>query len=92
MTKVLQINKKVFLQYPNIPSAIHSVPHGGLSIPKTSKSFIVKYTEEESQGAASDEPIAVHDLDYLLPITAELHIVKQMELSDLIQDLNLPMN
>ena len=38
--KGLTKKKKLFVQYPNIPSAIRPVPHGeGLPIPKAPESF-----------------------------------------------------
>ena len=78
--------KKLFVQYPYIPSAIH--PHGeGLLIPKAPESFVVESSEEEPQEACSDERTALHDTDYLPSTSAELHLITQMELNDLIGDL-----
>ena len=71
--------KKLFLQYPNNPLPICSVPDGeGLNIPKVLESFLVESSEEESKEAY--EPTALHDPDYLPSTSAELHLLTQMEL------------
>lgn len=93
IAKGLTKKKKLFVQYPNIQSAIRPVPHGeGLPIPKAPESFVVESSEEEPQEACSDEPTALHDPDYLPSTSAEPHLITQMELNDLIRDLDLPKN
>ena len=91
----ISMKKKSTLVYPNIPSAIRSVPYGdGLPVPETSENFAVYFDVEDSVSSNSEEqqPSASRDADYLPSTDSSNHKITEGELNDLIRDLELPKN
>jgi len=81
--------------YPNIPSAIWSVPHGdGLPVPEPPDNFAMYSDEEDSVSSNSEEqqPSDSRDADYLPSTDFSSHKFTEGEISDLIMDLKLPIN
>ena len=86
--------KKVWtIVYPNIPSALHPVPHGeGISVPEPQKVTIDSDDEDEGESTsgspespASTEPHVSHGRSS----APQPHILTQDELNDLVRDLEL---
>jgi hypothetical protein len=87
--------KKWAVEYPNIPLAIHSVPHcDGLPIPEHPDSFPLDCDEEEENTPEqTPQPTISRDLEPFLNVTsAELHKIMHKELSELISNLELSKN
>jgi hypothetical protein len=84
--------KQQRIDYPNIPSAIRSVPHGKcLPVPKPPKEYNLNSELEEEdtekRGPHQEEPI---DLDFRDPAPESPHKLRQNKLNDLVRDLELP--
>jgi len=80
--------------YPNIPSALHPVPHGeGISAPGPPKEFTIDSDDEDEgestsgspEPPASTEPHVSHGRSSAL----QPHILTYDELNDLLRDLEL---
>ena len=87
------MKKKSVLVYPNIPSAIRPVPHGGgLPAPKPPDNFAIYSDGEDSVSSNSEEhqPSASRVADNLSSTDFSNHTIKEGELSYLIGDLKLP--
>jgi hypothetical protein len=86
--------KKWTIVYPNIPSALHPVPHGeGISVPEPPKEFTID-SEDEDEGESNSgspelpaftEPYISHGRSS----APQPHILTQDELNDLVRDLEL---
>jgi len=84
--------QKQRFDYPNIPSAIRTVPHGeDLPVPEPPKeySLISEMEEEDTEktGPHEEEPT---DPDFQSPASGSPHRLTQDELNDLVHDLELP--
>jgi len=89
------MKKKSTLVYPNIPSAIRSVPHGdGLPVPELPDSFVMYSEDEDSVSSNSEEqqPSASRYAEYLPSTHSSNQKITEGELSDLVRDLKLPKN
>ena len=92
------MNKKKWTTvYPNIPSALRPVPHGGgISVPEPPKQFSIDSDDEgEDEGestSGSPEPPAFTEphLSHGRSFAPQPHIHTQDELKDLVRDLELP--
>ena len=80
--------------YPNIPFALHPVPHGeGISVPEPPKEFTVDLDDEDKgkstsgspEPPASTEPHVSHGRSSV----PQPHMLTQDELNDLVRDLEL---
>jgi len=86
--------KKWAIVYPNMPSALRSVPHGEIiSVPEPPKEFTIDSDDEDEGGSTSgpSEPPAstephVSDGRSSAPLP---HILIQEELNNLVRDLEL---
>jgi hypothetical protein len=83
--------KKCTVEYPNIPPAIHPVPHcEGLPIPEPSPDSFSLHCDEEEENTLKEtpQPSTSRGPEFFLNVTsAEPHKLTQKELSDLIRDL-----
>jgi hypothetical protein len=87
--------EKRTVEYPNIPSAIHLMPHcKSLSIPELLNSFSLDSDEEEENTPEeTPQPSTSRDLEFLLNVTsAEPHKITQTELYDVFSNLELSKN
>ena len=83
--------KQQKIDYPNIPFAIRSVPHGeGLPMPEPPKEYNLNWEMEEEDtektGPHQEEPT---DPDFRDPAPESPHKLKQNELNHLVRDLEL---
>ena len=81
--------------YPNIPSAIQSVPHGdGLPVPEPPDNFAMCSDDDGSVSSNSKEhqPSSSRDADYLPSTDSSIRKITEGEPNDLIRDLQLPKN
>jgi hypothetical protein len=84
--------KKQRIDYPNIPSAMKTVPHGeDLPVPEPPKEYNLNSEMEEEDtektGPHKQEPT---DPDLQDPASESPHKLTQNELNDLVRDLELP--
>jgi hypothetical protein len=82
------------VEYPNIPSAIHPVPHcEGLPIPNPPDSFSVDCNEEEENTLrGTPQPSSSRDPEFFMNVTsAKPHKIMHKEVPDL-RDLELSKN
>jgi hypothetical protein len=87
--------KKWTLEYPNIPSAICSLPHGeGLPIPESPDGFSLDFDEEEeNMPEEMQQPSTSRDLEFFMNGTCdETHRIMQEGLYDLIRILEVSKN
>ena len=78
--------------YPNIPSAIWSVPHGnGLTVPEPPDNFAMcsGYTDIVSSNSEEHQPSAARDAGFLASTDSSNHKTTEGSLSDLIRHLVL---
>jgi len=86
--------KKWTVAYPNIPSALRSVPHGeGISIPEPTKEFTID-SDDDDEGeltSGSPEPPASTEPHVSRGRSSALHphILTLDELNDLFRDLEM---
>ena len=91
----ISMKEKSTLLYPNIPSAICSVPHGnGLPVPQSPDNFAIYSDEEDSVSSNSEEqqPSASRDAEYLPSTNFSNHNITEGELNYFIRDFELPKN
>ena len=84
--------KKWAITYPNIPSALRPVPHGGPPISERPKEFTIDSDDEDEGQVTSGfpEPRACTDKPYVSHGESSApHILTQDELNDLVSDLEL---
>jgi hypothetical protein len=86
------MNKKLTFVFPNIPSAIRSVPHGdGLPVPEIPHNFAMSSDNEDRVSSNSEEqqPSASRFADNLPSTDFSNHKVTDGELNELIRDVRL---
>ena len=91
----MSVKKKSTLVYPNIPSAIRPVPHGGgLPVPEPQDNFAMYSDDEGSVSSHSEEqqPSASRDADCLPSTDSSNRKITEGKLNGLIRDLELPKN
>ena len=82
--------KKSVIEYPNIPFAIHPVPHSDeLPIPEPSEIDLLSSDDAESSEECNvSEPCTSRNKGF--GITTEPHLINEGELNDFVRDLDLP--
>ena len=92
VAKRMSRKKKWTVKYPNIPSALHPVPHGEeLSIPVPPESYTLDSDHDDGQDSAGPEPSKSANPDFEPSYSSlEPHLISQSELNDLVRDLELP--
>ena len=94
VSKGMSRKKKWTVEYPNIPSALHPVPHGEeLPIPVPPESYTLDSDDDhdDDQDSAGPEPSTSADPDFEPSHSSlEPHLISQSELNDLVRDLELP--
>jgi hypothetical protein len=89
----MSMKKISTLVYPNMPSAIRSVPHGdGLPVPEPSDNFAIYSDDEDSVSSNSEkqQPSASRVADNLPSTDFSNHKITEGKLSEIIRDLKLP--
>jgi hypothetical protein len=91
VTSAMYRKQKQRIDYPNIPSAIRTVPHGeDLLVQEPPKEYnLISEMEEEDteKRGPHEEPT---DPDFQSPASGSPHRLTQDELNDLVHDLELP--
>ena len=88
VAKGMSRKKKWAVEYPNIPSALPSVPHGELPNPVLPESYTLDSDDDydDEHDSAGSEP-STSDPDFELPhFSPEPQIISQSELNDLVRD------
>jgi len=84
---------KQTLVFPNIPSAIRSVPSGDrLPDPEIPEYFALYSGDEDgvSSNSGEQQPSASRDADYLPSTDSSNHKIREGERKDLLRDLEIP--
>ena len=78
------------LEYPNIPSAIHTVPHSQeLPFPYPPESYALESKEDEDE-VENPQPSTSHDPDFVSePEPLDPYLITQYEFNDLVRYLDL---
>ena len=93
VSKGLSRNKKLRIQYPNIPSAIRPVSHGEmLPVPKAPEKYTLDSDKQEIESSASSGEFSMSSQEsyFASCISHKAHFISQNELNDLVRDLELP--
>jgi len=89
----MSMKVKQILVFPNIPSAIRSMPSGDrLPDPETPNNFALYSDDEDgfSSNNGEQQPSASRDADYLPSTDSSSHKMTEDERSVLIRDLEIP--
>ena len=83
--------KKSSIEYPDIPSAIHPVPHSDqLPIPESCEIDLLCSDDAESSEMPSIPELCISRNKEFGIITSKPHLINESELNDLVRDLDLP--